>query len=114
MMKTTRAIQFVAAAFVLSLVCISATAQEIKYNFLPGTDFAKYKTYKWVRVPNAQYPNQILDGQIMRAIDAQLALKGLSKTADETADLYVCYQAAVSEEKLWNSYTSDMGGGGWG
>ena len=69
MMKTRRAIQFVAAAFVLSFVCISATAQEIKYNFLPGTDFAKYKTYKWVRVPNAQYPNQILDGQIMRAID---------------------------------------------
>jgi hypothetical protein len=29
---------------------------------------------------NAQYPNQILDEQIMKAIDAQLALKGLVKT----------------------------------
>jgi len=98
---------------VLLLWCASASAQDIKYNFLPGTDFAKYKTYKWVRVPKAEYPNQILDGQIMQAIDAQLGLKGLTRTEDDTPDLYVCYQAAVNQEKQWNSYSSDMGGG-WG
>lgn len=113
MMKKTRAIQLVAAAFALSFVCMSADAQEIKYNFLPGTDFSKYKTYKWVRVPKVEYPNQILDGQIMAAIDSQLAMKGLSKTEGDNADLYVCYQAAVSQEKQWNSYSTDMGGG-WG
>jgi hypothetical protein len=96
-----------------------AAAQDIKYNFLPGTDFAKYKTYKWARIPNAQYPNQLIDNQIMQSIDAQLALKGLSKR-DEGADLVVVYQAAVNEEKQWNSYSSggDMWGwgrwGGWG
>jgi predicted heme/steroid binding protein len=92
---------------------VYASAQDIKYNFLPGTDFAKYKTYKWVRIPKAEYPNQILDGQIMQAIDAQLGLKGLTKTDGDTADLYVGYQAAVSQEKQWNSYSTDMGGG-WG
>ncbi len=98
---------------------VPASAQDVKYNFVPGTDFAKYKTYKWVKVPNAQYPNQILDGQIMQSIDGQLSLKGLTKTEGD-ADLYVAYQAAVSQEKQWNSYSSggDMWGygrwGGWG
>jgi hypothetical protein len=99
---------------------VSAAAQNIKYNFLPGTDFAKYRTYRWARVPNAQYPNQILDGQIMQAIDAQLAQKGLQKSSGGDSDLVVVYQAAVNEEKQWNSYSSGdtMWGygrwGGWG
>jgi hypothetical protein len=93
-----------------------ASAQEIRFNYVQGTDFSKYKTYKWVRVPNAQYPNQILDDQIMRAIDGQLALKGLSKTEDNP-DLYVTYQAALNQEKQWNSYSTGgdyWGWGGWG
>ncbi len=98
---------------------VPTPAQDVKYNFLPGTDFAKYRTYKWVRVPNVQYPNQILDEQIMKSIDAQLALKGLTKTEDNP-QLYVAYQAAVNQEKQWNSYSTggDMWGygrwGGWG
>ena len=98
---------------VLLLWCASASAQDVKYNFLPGTDFAKYRTYKWVRVPKADYPNQILDAQIMQSIDAQLGLKGLTKTESDSPDLYICYQAAINQEKQWNSYSSDMGGG-WG
>ena len=92
---------------------VSAAAQDIKYNFLPGTDFSKYRTYKWVRVPKADYPNQILDSQIMQAIDAQLGLKGLTKSEDNP-DLYVAYQVAVDQEKQWNSYSTDMGGWGYG
>jgi len=112
-MKPSRKFLFAIAAKVLLLWCVSASAQDVKYNFLPGTDFSKYRTYKWVRIPKVEYPNQILDGQIMQSIDAQLALKGLSKTDAENPDLYVCYQAAVNQEKQWNSYSTDMGGG-WG
>lgn len=93
----------------------AASAQDIKYNFVEGTDFSKYKTYKWVRIPNAHYPNSILDGQITQAIDSQLALKGLTKT-EENPDLYITYQVAVDQEKQWNSYSTggDMWGwGGW-
>ncbi|HKO45283.1 MAG TPA: DUF4136 domain-containing protein [Pyrinomonadaceae bacterium] len=95
---------------------VSVSAQDIRFNFMPGTDFSKYRTYKWVKIPNVQYPNQIVDDQIMRAIDGQLALKGLTKTEDNP-DLYVMYQAAVNQEKQWNSYSTggDMWGwGGWG
>ena len=103
----------VVIAAALLLWCVPASAQDVKYNFVAGTDFSKYKTYKWVRIPKVEYPNQILDGQIMQSIDAQLALKGLSKTEGDNADLYVAYQAAVRQEQQWNSYSTDMGGG-WG
>ena len=119
-MKRTKALKLVGITILILLGGISATAQDIRYNFLPGTDFAKYKTYKWDRVPNVQYPDQIIDTQITQAIDQQLSLKGLSKSTGVTADLVVTYQAAVSQEKQWNSYSTggDMWGygrwGGWG
>lgn len=113
MRKTRKITLLIGLLLALSAV---ASAQDIKYNYVAGTDFSKYKTYKWVKVPNGQYPNSILDGQIMQAIDAQLALKGLTKTEDNP-DLYVIYQVAVDQEKQWNSYStggSPWGWGGWG
>lgn len=120
MKSVRRTLQIAIAGLVFLFCCSWAAAQDIRYNFKPGTDFSKYKTYRWVRVPKAQYPNQILDGQIIQAIDAQLASKGLSKTESESADLVVTYQAAVNQEKQWNSYSTgdSMWGygrwGGWG
>ncbi len=120
MKRSAKALRLAAVGVVLLFCCSWAVAQDIKYNFLPGTDFTKYKTYRWVRIPNAQYPNQILDRQIMESIDRQLATKGLTKSDGESADLVVAYQAAVNQEKQWNSYSTggDMWGygrwGGWG
>jgi hypothetical protein len=116
MVKVSRIFRLTLMLGALLTWCVAASAQDIKFNYMPGTDFAKYKTYKWVKIPNVQYPNSIMDEQIMRAIDAQLATKGLSKTEDNP-DLYVTYQAAVNQEKQWNSYSTggDMWGwGGWG
>lgn len=111
-MKRTTSLKVAGIAILILLAGISATAQDIRYNFMPGTDFMKYKTYRWDRVPNAQYPDQIIDTQIIQAIDAQLSLKGLSKSSGDTADLVVTYQVAVSQKTQWNSYST--GGGGWG
>jgi hypothetical protein len=113
--QMTRLSRTIAIAGLVLVWCVAAPAQDIRYNFLQGTDFSKYKTYKWVQIPNVQYPNSILDDQIKRAIDSQLALKGLTKTEDNP-DLYVAYQVAVNQEKQWNSYSTggDMWGwGGW-
>lgn len=119
MKRPSSVFRFGMATCLLLFCLVSASAQEIRYNYARGTDFSKYKTYKWVQIPNAQYPNQIIDGQIKQAIDAQLAAKGLSKSEDNP-DLYIAYQAAVNQEKQWNSYSTggDMWGwgrwGGWG
>lgn len=91
----------------------AATAQDVKTNYMPGTNFAKYHTYKWVAIQGASHPNQIMDAEIKQAIDSQLASKALTKTDGETADLYVGYQVAVDKEKQWNAF--GMGGGvRWG
>ncbi|MGA3210870.1 MAG: DUF4136 domain-containing protein [Terriglobales bacterium] len=96
-------------AFVLLMSTFMA-AQDVKTNYMPGTDFTKYHTYKWVTIEGVRYPDQIVDQQIRMAIDTQMTAKGFIKTETDTADLDVAYQAAVTEQKEWNAYGM---GGGW-
>jgi hypothetical protein len=100
--------------FVFALVlCTLTMAQDVTTNSMPGADFSKYHTYKWVTIQGATQPNQILDTQIKNSIDTQLAAKGLTKTDSDKADLYVGYQVSIDQEKQWNAY--GMGGGlRWG
>lgn len=86
------------------------SAQDIKTNYVPGTDFSKYKTYKWVNIQGSEQPNQIVDQQIKQAIDAALTTKGLTKTDDDKADMYVGYQVSIAQQQQWNAYGM---GGGW-
>jgi hypothetical protein len=101
-------------ALVLALVpCTLTRAQDVTTNSMPGTDFSKFHTYKWVAIEGAAQPNQILDAQIKASIDSQLAAKGLTKTDGDKADLLVGYQTSLDQEKQWNAY--GMGGGvRWG
>src|SRR5215469_7037138 len=115
-MEIRRGRTIVFAAPIMVLVLLTArtlTAQDVKYNFMPGTDFSKYHTYKWVSIEGGGHPNQIVDAQIKQSVDSQLTTKGLTKTDSDKADLYVGYQIAVDKEKQWNGY--GMGGGiRWG
>jgi len=116
MVKVSRISRISLVAGLLLVWCAVASAQDIRFNYLPGTDFSKYRTYKWVQIPNVQYPNSIIDDQIKQAIDAQLVTKGLSKT-EANPDLYVTYQVAINQEKQWNAYSTGgdyWGWGGWG
>src|SRR6187549_1773518 len=97
-------------AIVLAFVAACA-AQKVRYNYLPGTDFSKYKTYRWVKIQNVEYPSEILDERIMRSIDSQLSAKGFSRIENGTPDLLAIYQAAVNHERQWSYYDS---GWGWG
>jgi hypothetical protein len=98
----------VAVALLVSSVVL---AQEVRTNYMPGTDFSKYHTYKWVMIGQGEQPNQIVDAEIKQAVDSQLAAKGLTKTDSDQADLFVGYQTAITKQKQWNAYST---GGGWG
>ena len=126
-MKFTKAIIFPAAAkfgpaLVLALVAFSVTfAQDVRTNYMPGTDFSKYHTYAWVNdvqgVPAVGgHPDQILDAQVKQAIDLQMAGKGFTKAEDGSkADLLLAYQLAIDQEKQINGFGDNLGGlGGWG
>jgi hypothetical protein len=101
------------AMAVALIACIATHGQDVRTNYMPGTDFTKYHTYKWVNIEGGAHPNQIVDAQIKQSVDSQLAAKGLTKTDSERADLFVGYQIAVDQEKQWNGF--GMGGGlRWG
>jgi len=103
----------VLAETLLLLAAGTLAAQDVRYNFMPGTDFSKYHTYRWVSIEGGEHPNQIVDARIKQSIDSQLASKGMTKTDNDKADLYLGYQVAVSQETQWNAY--GMGGGiRWG
>jgi hypothetical protein len=99
---------------VFLLASSTALAQDVRYNFDKNTDFSKLKTYKWVTLKDAPKVNDIVEKQIKAAVDAQLATKGLTKVDDDSANIYVGYQAGVGQEKQFTSFNSDWGyGGGW-
>jgi hypothetical protein len=96
---------------VFLLMAAGCFAQDIHYNYAPGTNFATYKTYQWIDIPGGAAPDQLIDQAIKRSVDEQLAQKGLTKV-EKDAELYVGYQAAVKEEKSVNLWGT--GGGPWG
>src|SRR5271165_2180509 len=124
--KLTRAIIFPAAKFGLALVlalitCSVTFAQDVRTNYMPGTDFSKYHTYAWVDevqgVPGVGgHPDQILDAQVKQAIDSQMAGRGFTKVVDGgKPDLLLGYQLAIDREKQINGFGDNLGGwGGWG
>src|SRR6516165_6363022 len=97
---------------IMLMASMATVGQDVTYNFMPGTDFSKYHTYKWVTIEGGAHPNQIVDAQIKQAVDSQLAAKGLTKTDSDKADLYIGYQIALDQEKQWNAFGT--GGMRWG
>jgi hypothetical protein len=97
-----------------------AKAQDVRTNYMPGTDFSKYHTYAWVDevkgVPRVGgQPDQILDAQVKQAVDSQMAAKGITKVVDgNKADLLLGYQLAIDRERQINGFADGWGGwGGW-
>jgi Domain of unknown function (DUF4136) len=109
-------------SLVLALVMCSVTcAQDVRTNYMPATDFAKYHTYAWVDevkgVPQVGgQADQILDAQVKQAVDSQMAAKGFTKVADGAKpELLLGYQLAIDRERQINGFANGWGGwGGWG
>ena len=103
---------------ILSLLAVSAFAQDVRYNFDRNADFSQYKTYRWVQVKEGGQLPQLAERQFQGAVDAELAKKGFTKVEGD-ANLLIAYQAAINKEKQFSSYSSGFGpgwgyGGGWG
>jgi hypothetical protein len=107
--KTKKSVQMASGFCVALLYCCGlGLAQDTTFNFMPGTNFGQFHTFKWVTIPGGVHPNQIVDQEIQNAVVSQLTGKGLNQTQADNADLYVGYQVAVDQEKQWNAF--GMGG----
>src|SRR6185503_9588450 len=81
---------------------------EIKTNQAPNTDFKVYKTYAWLpavpvvknvapdAVTNPTLSEEALMPALVAAVDRELAARGFTKAAPESADIHVAYFAALS------------------
>lgn len=85
---------------------VAAFAQDVRFDYDRSANFGGYKTYQWVDYRPVGVGNQLIDRDIKRAVDEQLTGKGLRR-ADTGGDLYVGYQASISQEKQFDSV-------GWG
>ncbi|MBV9038102.1 MAG: DUF4136 domain-containing protein, partial [Acidobacteriaceae bacterium] len=100
--------RFGPALVVALITCSMMHGQEVRTDYVPGTDFSKYRTYKWIDSSEAavpvpvpvpvplpirelRHPNQILDTHIKQSIDSQFAGKGFAKVESEKPDLLVDY-----------------------
>jgi hypothetical protein len=116
----TRITELTFISAVVFAFCASSLAQEVRYNFLRGTDFSKYKTYRWVKMDDLEYPADDVDQKIRHSIDAILTARGLTRVEEGESDLLAIYQATISKEREWNAYRAgadywDYGGWyGWG
>ena len=102
------------STLILFLATSCAFGQDVRYNFDKDINFSKFKTYKWVILKDAPTANDLVAKQLKDAVDAELSTKGLTKIDDDTANLFIGYQAGIGQEKQFTSFSSDWGyGGGW-
>ena len=102
MRKNSRLAGLVVAVFSVFACGVSAAfAQDVTVHSVPGTDFSKYKTYRWVETRSAEKPDQGLDTQIKQAVEKVLASKGLTKVEGDAATLFIAYHVAVNHEEQW-------------
>ena len=113
--------KYIHLAALLCLGGLAAFAQEVQFDYDRSANFSAYQTYQWVDYTPVQVGDQLLDRDIKRAVDEQLAGKGLRRV-DSGGDLLVGYQAGISKEKQFDSIGTGFGGGpfwgpwggGWG
>jgi len=92
----------------LGLLCLNVAvmAQDVQFNFDPGADFSKYKTYKWEKHPKSLDVDDLTMQQLGKGFDAALIAKGLRRADSGSADLVIVFQIAVSQEKEMTAYST--------
>lgn len=102
-------------AFVPCLVLVpfltvsEAVAQEVTFDYDQAADFTKYKTFGWslAQVPAKNPANHV---RITRAVEANLATRGITKATDGDPDLTLTYSGKVGEKV---KVTSKSAGSYW-
>ena len=106
-MQAARSRKLYLVALVGGLLCVTAgtlPAQQVTYNFMPGTDFSKYHTYKWVDIPSNVHPIQIVAQEIRDAVNNVLATKGFTLATSSMITngmLAVDFYDPTSQQLIW-------------
>jgi hypothetical protein len=97
---------FTAAILALGTIVL---AQNVSYDLDKSADFSRFKTYTWVRGTNLS--DELNHARIINAVNAQLALKGLTKVErNGNPDVLVAYHASFDRDLQINGFSSGWGG----
>jgi hypothetical protein len=94
----------------LMLMAGVALAQDVKTDYNHTANFARYRTFMWVKQPKPQNP--LMKDRIVAAINAQLQERGL-RLVNDNADLGVSANVATEERHSLQSFYDDFPGWGW-
>jgi hypothetical protein len=85
-----------ALVLTVTALVVPPVAAKVTVDFNKTVDFSTYKTYAWR--PGTPAKDPLMQKRIQKAVEAELAAKGLTKT-EGPADLYVVTQASSKNEK---------------
>ena len=91
-------IGLLAGCCVLALACAS---YGVRTDYDLETDFSEFESYRWLEPPPARDPrleNDLIRKRIRRAVDDELAAKGLTPREAGEPDLFVTYHAIIERK----------------
>jgi hypothetical protein len=104
-------IRTIATAAVMSLVGLTAFAQDVKVDFDKSADFSVIKTFA-IKL-GTSWNNQISEQRVMTEIETALVEKGWKKD-DANPDAIVVVHGATQTKRSLNTFYSGGGYGGYG
>jgi hypothetical protein len=97
----------------LALLGTIALAKSVTYDYDRGADFSRYKTYAWTR--GTELPDELNHARIVRAVDAQLTAKGLTRVeAGAGPEVLLAYHASFEKDLSIQGFAQSFGPFGLG
>ena len=92
----------------------AAWAQDVHTSYSPSVNFSSFQTYYWAKA-DALPGHDIVNQQIMAAVDQGMAEHGWTKAPEGQADLAVVANVSTQQrQQLETFYGGGWGGWGWG
>ena len=104
----------------LGVVACGCSSIQVSYDYDADANFESYRTFEWAQASGAggdEGPtvpvNSLIDRRIRRAIEEQLAARGLQRS-DEGPDVQVAYYIAVEDKINVTDWGYSYGDAYWG
>ena len=106
-------ISTLAIAAGLALLGTVALAKTVTYDYDVTTDFSRYKTYAWTG--GTKLTDELNHARVVRAVDAQLASRGLTRVEPGARpDVHVAYHASFETNVEIRGFSHGWGPFGMG
>jgi len=107
--------------FCAALLVVSCSSVKVSSDFDSKVDFAGLRTYSWMTAPESTSENvrreleqnRLIEGRVKKAVNAQLAAKGLRETAQDP-DFLVAFHTGLEDRLDIQSWGYDYGPWGKG